>query len=198
MSESAHEDDRTPEAAIDRLLAGFDLRAAALGVMTRRVADPAAAGAVLAEVAAEAGADGVIIAGELATACPALLPALDERGLRWTLAGDPGTTRDAPMGVSFGHLAVAETASVLLAEPDLADRAIGMLTVTQVVVCPTGGLVPTLDEASDALRAVATRTGGGFATLVTGPSRTADIERVLTVGVQGPARLVVLFLDHLG
>ena len=35
-------------------------------------------------------------------------------------------------------------------------------------------------------------------TLVTGPSRTADIERVLTVGVQGPARVAVLFLDALG
>ncbi|MDQ3413285.1 MAG: lactate utilization protein, partial [Chloroflexota bacterium] len=39
--------------------------------------------------------------------------------------------------------------------------------------------------------------GGAYATLVTGPSRTADIERVLTVGVQGPARLIVLFVDEL-
>jgi L-lactate dehydrogenase complex protein LldG len=34
--------------------------------------------------------------------------------------------------------------------------------------------------------------------LVTGPSRTADIERVLTVGVQGPGKVMTLFVDDLG
>ena len=34
--------------------------------------------------------------------------------------------------------------------------------------------------------------------MITGPSRTADIERVLTIGVHGPARLVILFVDDLG
>ena len=47
------------------------------------------------------------------------------------------------------------------------------------------------------LREIASRPGGSYATLVTGPSRTADIERVLTVGVQGPARIAVLFVDDL-
>ncbi|MDQ4044385.1 MAG: lactate utilization protein, partial [Chloroflexota bacterium] len=37
---------------------------------------------------------------------------------------------------------------------------------------------------------------GSYATLVTGPSRTADIERQLTVGVQGPARLHVVFIER--
>ena len=35
--------------------------------------------------------------------------------------------------------------------------------------------------------------GRNMVTLVTGPSRTADIERVLTVGVQGPGRVMILF-----
>ena len=34
--------------------------------------------------------------------------------------------------------------------------------------------------------------------MITGPSRTADIERVLTIGVHGPSRLVILFVDELG
>ena len=40
------------------------------------------------------------------------------------------------------------------------------------------------------LRAQAKRPGGGYTSLVTGPSRTADIEMSLTVGVQGPERVI--------
>jgi L-lactate dehydrogenase complex protein LldG len=36
--------------------------------------------------------------------------------------------------------------------------------------------------------------GPSYATFVTGPSRTADIERQLTIGVQGPAAMHVVFV----
>ena len=109
----------------------------------------------------------------------------------------PEETRDAPVGLSLAHLAVAETGSALLAEPSLEDRSVGMLTLAQAIVCPTSALAPTLDEAVPLLREIALRPGGSFSTLVTGPSRTADIERVLTVGVQGPGVVMVLFVDEL-
>jgi L-lactate dehydrogenase complex protein LldG len=35
----------------------------------------------------------------------------------------------------------------------------------------------------------------GELVLVTGPSRTADIEKILILGVHGPKRLVVLLVD---
>lgn len=37
-----------------------------------------------------------------------------------------------------------------------------------------------------------------YLTLITGPSKTADIERVLAIGVHGPERVVVVCVDELG
>ncbi len=182
----------------DDLLAAFVAHAAPLGIRVDRAAHAAAAVAIVATITAELDAPSPILSRELATAAPNLATALRDAGIDWRSPGDPASTRDAPLGISLAHLAVAETGSVLLAETALADRAVGMLSVAHLVVCPTHALVPSLTEAAEPLRAASTRPGGGYATLVTGPSRTADIERVLTVGVQGPARLAVLFVDELG
>lgn len=179
------------------LLARFAERAEPLGVRVGRVADAAAAAGRVAELARELGATVTLVAAEVGAAAASFGGHLAAAGASWQEPGEPAATRDAPFGVSLARIAVAETASVLLAEPTLEDRAIGMLTVAQLVLCPTAALVPSLDEAAPMLREIARRPGGGYATLVTGPSRTADIERVLTVGVQGPARVDVLFVDDL-
>jgi L-lactate dehydrogenase complex protein LldG len=97
----------------------------------------------------------------------------------------------------MGHLAIAETGSVLLSEPTVEDRSVGMLTLAHATICPTTVLVPSLDDAAPVIRELSLTKGGAFSTLVTGPSRTADIERVLTVGVQGPGKVMTLFVDDL-
>ncbi len=179
------------------LLDTFRLRAEPLGARVEREKSPASAVAFLAELAAEWNAAEAVVAASVA-AVPGFTAALASVGLDVRSAGPPDETRDASLGISLGELALAETGSVLLAESSLEDRSIGMLAAGHLMVVPTGALVPGLDEAAPVLRRTALRPGGGYATLVTGPSRTADIERVLTVGVQGPARVAILFLDSLG
>ena len=38
----------------------------------------------------------------------------------------------------------------------------------------------------------------GYIAMITGPSRTSDIERVLTIGVHGPVKLIIAAVDELG
>lgn len=185
------------ETTIASLLAEFRAKAEPLGVAVTRVADRSAMAHLVAEWTSELGVDRVLVATELTRRAPRLAAQLEAAGFQVQAPTTPEEMRDAPVGLSLAHLAIAETGSVLLSEPSLGDRSVGMLTLAQAIICPTSALVPSLDEAIPMLRQLAATPGGSFSTLVTGPSRTADIERVLTVGVQGPGVVMTLFVDDL-
>ncbi len=125
-----------------------------------------------------------------------ILPLLSSKGITIREAGSPASVADAPVGLSSAELAIAETGSVLLAENALEARVVSMLTLTHFVLVSEDRLVPMLDDAAVMLQRLA-RTGAEqrhYMSLVTGPSRTADIERTLTIGVQGPKTLCVIIV----
>ena len=157
--------------------------------------------AVIAHLADGAGAgDGpagapVALAPSLAAAQPDLVNRFSAAGLTVVVpdGDDPAAqVADVPVAVVRGELAVAETGSVLVAEHALGDRVVTMLCHRLVQVVDADTIVARLEGAADWL---AERGGKpGFASLMTGPSRTADIERSLTIGVQGPDEVEVVVL----
>ena len=183
------------EDEVQPLLDEFREKAEPLGVTVLRVASAAAAAQAVAEWARSLETDSVIVASEVTQRMPDVGTALAGTGLRVLPPATPAETRDAPLGLSMGRLAIAETGSVLLSEPTLAERSIGMLTLAHATICPTAALVASLEDAAPVIRELAVVKGAAFSTLITGPSRTADIERVLTVGVQGPGKVMTLFVD---
>jgi L-lactate dehydrogenase complex protein LldG len=178
---------------IDARLERFTACVEPLGATIARVPGSADAAALIAAIAAEIEAENIIVSNELLASAPDLASA----GSNWTGAGAVTETRDGPLGVSLAKLAIAETGSVMLAERTLEDRAVGLLTRTHITIVRTADMIPSLVEATAAMREVALQPGGGYGSFVTGPSRTADIEMSLTVGVQGPARVYILFVDDL-
>jgi L-lactate dehydrogenase complex protein LldG len=98
-----------------------------------------------------------------------------------------------PDMLALGRAAVAETGSIILDEPD-ADRAACFLAERLWLLVPVDAIVPTLDQALQHLQTLIEH-GSHHPQLVTGPSRTADIERVLTIGVHGPRGLMILALE---
>lgn len=126
----------------------------------------------------------------------AILPLLSRKGITIREAGSPASVADAPAGLSSAELAIAETGSVLLAENSLEARVVSMLTLTHFVLVSENTLVPMLNEAAEMLQRLA-KAGPDqrhYMSFVTGPSRTADIERTLTIGVQGPKTLCVIIV----
>jgi len=125
-----------------------------------------------------------------------ILPLLRNKGIEIREAGSPASVADAPAGLSVAELAIAETGSVLLAENALEARVVGMLTLTHFVLVSKKTLFPMLEDAGKLLMEL-TKSGTDqrhYISLVTGPSRTADIERTLTIGVQGPKTLCVIIV----
>jgi len=169
----------------------FASRLAAAGGTASVLPDLAAIVALIQE-SAEADQEPVWVSRAADLAFPGLAGALREAGIPHRLASGPTEVRDAPLGIAIADLAIAETGSVLLNEPRLEDRSVSLMTQRLIVLCSVDRLVPSLDDAAPVLREIAA-SGPSYATFVTGPSRTADIERELAVGVQGPGVLHVLF-----
>ncbi len=104
------------------------------------------------------------------------------------------TAREADLGVTACECLVAQTGSVVVTCRNAEERALSALPPVHLVVARREQIVPDLDAALALLRA---RYGGDFPNMVSvisGPSRTADIEKVLVMGAHGPKRLAVHFV----
>ena len=138
---------------------------------------------------------------------PKLYSALLAAGLTVTVSDDtavPDASRSevavalaGGVGIVAGKAGVAETGSVLLADDSLTARLLSMLADICVVILPETSIIRDLDAAGE-LIAELDRQGHRYLSMVTGPSRTADIERVLTIGVQGPKVLHIVVLQERG
>ena len=91
-------------------------------------------------------------------------------------------------GVSRAVYALADTGSVVLAASPEEPRAASLLPYVHVTLVPEEVILPGLEEL---FAAVGDDLPSSLA-IVTGPSRSADIEQLLTVGVHGPGEVHVV------
>lgn len=102
--------------------------------------------------------------------------------------------------VQHGYAAVAETGTLMLPSAPERPTTLNLLGDTAIVVLRASRLVGAFEAAWDLLRAERKdAVSGGFmprnVMLVTGPSRSADIESTLELGAHGPRRLHVVLVD---
>jgi L-lactate dehydrogenase complex protein LldG len=184
----------TTSTPIDTLYQRFSDALTKVGGACTRVATPAEAARTIVAIAGGTSSP-IWTAPQLQEAMLPLIDALASTGIDAHAPKSAAEVRDQPFGLTVARQAIAETGSVVLVERELSDRIVSLMTETCIVACALDDLAPSLDDAGETL-AAAGREHGSYATLVTGPSRTADIERQLTVGVQGPARLHVIFIER--
>ena len=100
---------------------------------------------------------------------------------------------DAEVGITDADFGVAETGTLLLAAREGQGRAVSLLPPVHIAVVESQNIVRDLSTLFERLRGDGKAPASAY-TLITGPSRTADIELVLTVGVHGPGELYVVLI----
>ena len=90
---------------------------------------------------------------------------------------------------------VARLGSVLVSSRKGSGRKLHAFPPSHIVIAGTGQLQPDLKEALHALKQKYNPLPS-MVTLITGPSRTADIEKTLIMGAHGPCNLYVFLIDE--
>jgi len=102
-------------------------------------------------------------------------------------------------GLVAADYGIAETGSVV--HFDRTDEEKNLWTLPDICICllERTKIVPGLESISAEISGHLSQTKipSPQVSLITGPSRTSDIESHLTIGVHGPARLVILLLDEI-
>ncbi len=136
---------------------------------------------------------------------PALVSQRSLRGVCWPEFADLDWTRaglsvearptvgDDRLGITGVYCAIAETGTLVLLSGADTPTATALLPDTHVAVLSTARIVGTMEDAFALIR----REGGQLpraVNLISGPSRTGDIEQTIVLGAHGPFRVHILVM----
>ncbi len=189
----------------DALVARFVVEFSAVGGQAERIAEDAL-NARIAAIARGWNARSCAMAGELDEG---LIGRLKDSGSQIL----PQTPRDlsgarslagleiandavhADFGLSDVVCAVAETGTLVLTSAARHSRLATLLPPRYLAIVRAEQIVPNFLAAVELMKRTWGNAWPAAVTLVTGPSRTADIELSLTIGVHGPGHVVVLVVE---
>lgn len=98
-------------------------------------------------------------------------------------------------GITGCEFLIARTGSVLVSSASLSGRQMHAFPPVHFIMAYQSQLV---DYPENALKAIQQKYGTKLPsaiTTITGPSRTADIEKTLVLGAHGPKELIVLLIE---
>lgn len=130
---------------------------------------------------------------DLANATPEELVAVARKELRQSFI-------NADMGITGANIGIASTGTLVLVSNEGNARLVSTLPPIHVAVVGVEKIVPSLDEATEVLKLLAPSATGQkssvYVSFTTGPSRSADIELSLSIGVHGPKEVHVVLIDN--
>ena len=113
------------------------------------------------------------------------------------LINDPGKFNGMKAGITSCEALIARTGSVMVSSAG-SGRQMNVFPPVHIVWADSGKLVPFISDAFKKLKKKYGNNTPSQVSLVTGPSRTADIEKTLVMGAHGPRELIVVIVEKAG
>lgn len=172
------------------IVSEFALRTEQAGMTTCRVQDEAALLDKIAEIARQVGAASAVVPDDGLPARDRIVERLEGENVRLLNADDPEAPFSADLGITGVESAIAETASLCLISGGGRRRLASLAVPVHIAVVRARQIVP--DLLDWAARPPAPLPANQ--TLVSAPSKTADIELALVMGVHGPKQEYVIIV----
>jgi L-lactate dehydrogenase complex protein LldG len=102
---------------------------------------------------------------------------------------------DTDIGLTFCECLVARTGSVLISSKQASGRRLPIYSNFHIVIAYTSQLVLHVKDALKYIREKYNNQLPSMISTITGPSRTADIEKTLVQGAHGPKEIFVFLID---
>jgi L-lactate utilization protein LutC len=96
------------------------------------------------------------------------------------------------LGITSADYALSDTGTLVMIASPAESRLVSLLPPAHLAVVPRERILTGLDELFTILPDPASQTSSMV--LITGPSRTADIEQILVRGVHGPGQITVVIV----
>lgn len=101
----------------------------------------------------------------------------------------------ADAGITCCEALIARNGSILISNGTPMGRRLAIFPSIHIVVAYTSQLLPDIKDGLDFMKEKYNHKLPSMINLITGPSRTADIEKTLVLGAHGPRELFVFLLD---
>lgn len=124
---------------------------------------------------------------------PSIISLLNKGQIEFTL--DHNQLTRSQVGVTGCEALVARLGSIMVSTGQMAGRQVFVYPEIHVVIAYSSQLVPDIKDALARFRKKYENRTPSMVTFITGPSRTADIEKTLVMGAHGPRELYVFLLE---
>lgn len=125
---------------------------------------------------------------------PGIKKTLDNAGIPFKSEKADFTKMEA--GITYCEYLIARLGSIMITSRQTSGRRLNVFPENHIVIAYTSQIVPDLKDALKNIKEKYINNMPSLISVITGPSRTADIEKTLVMGAHGPKELYLFLIDE--